>query len=295
MTDTKNTINDIQRLKTQNRYLQSDELSSSETMDCELLALFTAIGLEKSISHNSRNITWSNETLRENIYARNHLVITDPYTSNIHIEIDQVSETYKSELTFDQMLQNCRNDPKNNECAGAPDKKYPITSYGCRKVDSKTNGKKQVTLPIFVTAEIKEEYQPKSGNRGSIPSEITENLDQMEKIGKDKKEEDQNGHILAYSLGGPTKIYNYIPMARTLNCSSFKKIENEIRRFVEKDKGNYVSWSFIAHYIESTYRPVGFFLQHTRHHSNGLVEPTSDVYCSNLADYKYKCYSRSDN
>lgn len=191
------------------------------------------------------------------------------------------------------MLRKCQYDQKNKKYV-VSNNNSPIKSYGIRMVDTGTNGnKEQVTLPIFVEADIRARHR-KSSQRPGIPSKITKNLQQMQLI----DEIDHRGHILAYSLGGPNEIYNFVPMAKKVNCgpdSLWREIEREISKFLKTHKDGHVEWRFIAHYdIKSKLRPLrpkGFFLQHTRKHSKNVVEHTSDVYCSNLPDYK--CYPRS--
>lgn len=167
MTDTKNAINNIQRLETQNQELQSVGQPSSKIMDCQLLALLTVIGFATSMFSNSRDITCSTDTICENRYARNHLVTTDlePCDTAIIRNLDR----YPCSITFDELLQRHRDNGQNTVVDTVPNQNSSITSYEYRVVDSRTSDPIQVTLPMFVTAEIRPHHLLPSNERPRIP------------------------------------------------------------------------------------------------------------------------------
>lgn len=60
--------------------------------------------------------------------------------------------------------------------------------------------------------------------------------EQRESGGKDRKEGDQGGHIIARILGGTEGEENLVPMRGTINQGDYKKMELEIKRALEKGK-----------------------------------------------------------
>ena len=43
----------------------------------------------------------------------------------------------------------------------------------------------------------------------------------------------QKGHMLAKSLGGDNKVHNMLPMKTSVNNSTFKTVENYVRKLIE--------------------------------------------------------------
>lgn len=63
-----------------------------------------------------------------------------------------------------------------------------------------------------------------------------DNEKQREAGGKERKENDDGGHIVARVLGGSEGEENLVPMRSTINRGDYKKMENEIAKAIQEGK-----------------------------------------------------------
>ncbi|KAK9498891.1 hypothetical protein O3M35_003442 [Rhynocoris fuscipes] len=100
---------------------------------------------------------------------------------------------------------------------------------------------------------------------------------------------DEQGHLLAASLGGPTHDFNFLPQTARVNVgfggdSYWYRIEGDIRRYLRNNPTGYVEWTLVIAYgnLETSRRPTGFGLRFRQYDANGvLVHDSGDCYFSN--------------
>jgi len=134
-------------------------------------------------------------------------------------------------------------------------------------------------LPLFLSARIERRHRMV---REVIPTFISRRMDNMNFLTR----QDEQGHLLAASLGGPTTDYNFVPQLRTVNRhfegerSYWFELEREMRDFLDDQNniGPYIYWDVVVVYedlIHGNRRPTGFgieavfFANNSRHHETG--------------------------
>jgi len=115
--------------------------------------------------------------------------------------------------------------------------------------------------------------------RTAIPSSITSVMRDMDALS-----DDERGHILAASFGGPNDELNFVPQSSGLNrrassTSHWYTFETEIREFLRSRPSAYVDYTVHIIYgdLNTNRRPVGFFVR-IRMYSEGVLS-TDSGYC----------------
>ena len=69
------------------------------------------------------------------------------------------------------------------------------------------------------------------------PSENPRDIDAQTSVGgRDRKPDDQGGHIVGHDLGGDDGLGNLVPMDARINQSDYKRMENDIKQASEEGK-----------------------------------------------------------
>ena len=87
---------------------------------------------------------------------------------------------------------------------------------------------------------------------------------------------DQRGHLIAASLGGPNDVWNFAPQSGRINChhgriSFWRLNEREMLNFV-RNTGGYVDHTVRCIYDDDLHsrRPLGFEVEVIYYDSNGI-------------------------
>lgn len=135
-------------------------------------------------------------------------------------------------------------------------------------------------LTMYVRARI--ERRHRGAQRDNIPSFIGRRMENMNAIAG----VDEQGHLLAASLGGPTTDFNFVPQLNRVNRhlegerSYWYQLETEMRNFLDNtiNINPYILWDVVVVYenlINGNRRPTGFgieavfFSNGTYHHETG--------------------------
>lgn len=126
------------------------------------------------------------------------------------------------------------------------DPQNAITEYGVLNMG---NG---VTLPSYIIADIRKRHT-NSRSRGctqSIHQHLVQNMN-FQRC-------DENGHLLAHILGGPTAIYNFIPQTAVFNRgagstdqdikSAWYTLETDIKKFLRAHPNGKCLFKLVVHY-----------------------------------------------
>lgn len=129
------------------------------------------------------------------------------------------------------------------------------------------NNQPLFSVPIYVAATIR--YHHTQNQRpSSIPENVRSQLTRMNALG-----DDDAGHILAHSLGGPTIPRNFVPMNRDLNRirGNWFRTENVLRAYLNNERQGYIDWEALVIYPDGfrNYRPIGFIVRYTLFDGHG--------------------------
>lgn len=156
-----------------------------------------------------------------------------------------------------------------------------VTSYVTIRVPSVTH----LTLVNELTLVVRASIYPRHLNqqREQIPSYIGVRMDEMNRLPGDEQ-----GHLVAASLGGPSHDFNFVPQTSNVNRrylgeSYWYTIEGEIRQFLRQPNAGRVDWTVVVGYnLAVSRRPTGFGLQFFEYDNAGnLVHDSGNCFFTN--------------
>lgn len=106
---------------------------------------------------------------------------------------------------------------------------------------------------------------------------------------------DENGHLLAASLGGSNEITNFVPQAFRQNRGDFwGRMERYIRNFLTLNQNGSINWqlAILYHPVLASYRPIGFCVEITTTDNNNRVQNISFCFAnenSSVNDNDFSC------
>lgn len=146
---------------------------------------------------------------------------------------------------------------------------FPIRSAVTMTVPSHNQG--VVRIPLAIRARLTRANI--NGAREAIPNFVEQQMIEM-----DRYPNDERGHLLAASLGGPSHDYNFAPQSTIVNRnyggpSYWYEIEQNLRKALNEDTTAYIDWTVIVVYDDLlvTRRPLGFGLHFVEYAENGIV------------------------
>lgn len=102
----------------------------------------------------------------------------------------------------------------------------PVTSYTVLPGD----GENYPTMPMVLRAKVRPKhirsYRDRPASNICIPPAVVSNLELM-----GKRPGDHAGHLLAFTLGGPSEVWNFVPQLGRTNIGDYAREERIVRKF----------------------------------------------------------------
>lgn len=136
-------------------------------------------------------------------------------------------------------------------------------------------GLNDIDVPVFVHARVEARHLV---DRTNIPSAVTRRMIDMNAV-RDQPDlpNDERGHLVAASLGGPNDVWNFVPQTPGANrrygfYSHWYTFEGEIRDYIRRT-GGYVDLNILIAYgnVVSNRRPARFGVNIVFYEPNGNV------------------------
>lgn len=158
-----------------------------------------------------------------------------------------------------------------------PQSNFPVTSVVTMAVPARLPGA-TVQIPLAITARLRRANA--NNTREAIPTFVEQQMIEM-----DRHRDDERGHLLAASLGGPSHDYNFAPQTTIVNRnygghSFWYEVEQAIHATLVEDTTSHVDWQLVVIYgnILVSRRPIGFgirfreydFFNHQIHDSGNM-------------------------
>ena len=158
----------------------------------------------------------------------------------------------------------------------------PITSIVTVTVSPNNNEIVNKKLPLVIRATLRRQFL--NNVREPIPAFIEHQMLLM-----NRNPNDERGHLLASSLGGPMHEYNFAPQTPIVNRnfggeSYWYHIEGNIRDTLSRNDVDHIDWTLVVIYDDLMYnrRPIGFGLRYLVYNDqNVTLRDTGDMYFSN--------------
>ena len=163
-------------------------------------------------------------------------------------------------------------------------RKGPISSIVSLTVPSTNTEMINTRLPLVIRAKLRSKYV--SNVRQYISPYIEHQMDLM-----DRNPSDKTLHLLADSLGSPTKFYNFAPQTPIVNRkfggeSYWSHIEGNLHENLRDSNVDYIDWTLVIIYdLHLSKRPIGFGLRYIIYYNqiHGMIQykDTGDMFFSN--------------
>lgn len=159
------------------------------------------------------------------------------------------------------------------------------TEYTVRYTLPHGQDNQPITLPIHTAATIR--YHHTINSRPTIPEDVRTQLSRM-----DRMSDDDAGHILAHSLGGPTIPTNFIPMNRDVNRirGNWYRTEDALRAYLNHERQGHIYWEALIIYRNdfTSYRPIALVVRYTLFDGHGQQagEPEIRTFLNDVENFQ---------
>ncbi|XP_049314290.1 uncharacterized protein LOC125778850 isoform X2 [Bactrocera dorsalis] len=151
---------------------------------------------------------------------------------------------------------------------------YAVDSYTTMTAPANQNHAQPIDLTVTMKATLT--YAKAQHLREPIQTSITERMEEMDWYrGGNKNTNDERGHLLANSLGGPSLPWNFVPQSPSVNRGveirgvttyCWFDLEADIRRILRQNPDHIIVWTIVVRYggLPASRRPT-LFLISVRH------------------------------
>ncbi|XP_039950886.1 uncharacterized protein LOC120768313 isoform X1 [Bactrocera tryoni] len=187
------------------------------------------------------------------------LPVTVPVGQNYHNDIERIA----AELRYNPDI--ITTDVSNEN-------RHAVDSYTTITVPANQNHAQPIDLTITMQATLTYDNTARNLRADSIHRSIAERMQEMDWYrGGNRNTNDEQGHLLADSLGGPSLSWNFVPQSPSVNRAvqirggttyCWFDLEADIRRILQENQNHYIVWTILVSYggLPASRRPTAFLI-----------------------------------
>uniref|UniRef100_A0A034WJH9 Type VII secretion system protein EssD-like domain-containing protein n=2 Tax=Endopterygota TaxID=33392 RepID=A0A034WJH9_BACDO len=181
-----------------------------------------------------------------------------------------VGQNYHNDI--ERIASELRNDPGTITTDVSNENRHAVDSYTTITVPANQNHAQPIDLTVTMQATLTYDNTAQNLRADSIHPAIAERLQEMDWYrGGNRNTNDEQGHLLADSLGGPSLPWNFVPQSPSVNRAveitggttyCWFDLEADIRRILQENQNHYIVWTILVSYggLPASRRPTGFMI-----------------------------------